>query len=204
MIYDFTVLGLRPNTLGAVMPKLADAITANSKRGQLVGCFTCDFGVLNRIAVLTEYPEARALAEDRASSMESGDRFGFAPQLASFERTAYSPLAFSEPIRPGKYGPFYEIRTYGIASGGLQATSDAWSKGVPRRNELSKLLAVMASMDTSPQRMLHIWPYASLDHRAATRARASKEGIWPPPGGSDHLLSLQSELFVPTAFSPLS
>lgn len=204
MIYDFTVLGLRPNTLGAVMPHLADAIAANSRRGKLTGCFTCDFGVLNRIAVLTEYPDTRALAEDRAGSMERDDRLGFAPQLASLERTAYALLAFSEPIKPGKYGPFYEIRTYGIAPGGLQATSDAWSKGISRRNELSKLLAVMASIDTSPQRMLHIWPYASLDDRAATRARASKEGIWPPPGGSDHVLSLQSELFVPTAFSPLS
>lgn len=204
MIYDFTVLGLRPNTLGAVMPKLADAIAANGKRGKLIGCFTCEFGVVNRIAVLTEYSDARALAEDRAAAMESGDRFGFAPQLASFERIAYAPLAFSEPIKPGKHGPFYEIRTYGIAPDGLQATSDAWSKAIARRNELSKLLAIMASMDTSPQRMLHIWPYASLDHRAATRARASKEGIWPPPGGSDHLLSLQSELFVPTVFSPLS
>ncbi len=204
MIYDFTVLGLKPNTLGAVMPKLADAIAANSKRGKLIGCFSCDFGVLNRIAILSEYPDAQALAEDRAGTMESGDRLGFAEQLASFERTVYAPLAFSEPIKPGKYGPFYEIRTYGIASGGLQPTSDAWGKGIGRRNELSKLLAVMGSMDTTPQRMLHIWPYASLDHRAATRARASKEGIWPPPGGSDHLLSLQSELFVPTPFSPLS
>jgi hypothetical protein len=204
MIYDFTVLGLRPNTLGVVMPKLASAIAANCKRGKLVGCFTCDFGVLNRIAVLSEYLDVRALADDRAGGMESGDRFGFAPELASFERTAYAPLAFSEPIKPGKYGPFYEIRTYGVAPDKLQATSDAWSKGIARRNELSKLLAIMASMDTSPQRMLHIWPYASLDDRAATRARASKEGIWPPPGGSDHLLSLQSELFVPTAFSPLS
>jgi hypothetical protein len=204
MIYDFTVLGLRPNTLGAVMPKLVDAIAANSKRGKLVGCFSCDFGVLNRIAILTEYPDINALAEDRAVTMASGDRFGFAPQLASFERTAYAPLSFSAPIKPGKYGPFYEIRTYGIAPGGLQPTSDAWEKGIPKRNELSRLLAIMGSMDTTPQRMLHIWPYASLDHRAETRARASKEGIWPPPGGSDHLVSLQSELFVPTAFSPLS
>ncbi len=204
MIYDFTVLGLRPNTLGAVMPKLADAVAANTKHGKLVGCFTCDFGALNRIAVLTEYPDLRALAEDRTHAMNSGGQYGLAPQLASMERTSYAPLAFSEPIKPGKYGPFYEVRTYGIAPGGLQATSDAWSKGVPRRNELSKLLAVMGSMDTTPQRMLHIWPYASLDERAATRARASKEGLWPPPGGSDHLLSLQSELFVPTAFSPLS
>jgi len=69
MIYDFTVFGLRPNTLGTVMPKLADAIAANSRRAKLVGCFTCDFGVLNRITVLTEYPDVSVLAEDRAATM---------------------------------------------------------------------------------------------------------------------------------------
>jgi NIPSNAP len=204
MLYNFTVLGLRPNTLGAVMPKLADAITAHVKRGKLIGCFTCDFGVLNRIAILTEYAGVAALSEDRTDIINAGDQYGFAPQLASFEQTAYAPLSFSEPIKPAKHGPFYEIRTYGIAEGKLAPTSEAWAKGISRRNELSKLLAVMASVETVPQRMLHIWPYASLDERAAVRARASKEGLWPPPGGSDHLLSLQSELFLPTAFSPLS
>jgi hypothetical protein len=204
MFYNFTVLGLRPNMLGAVMPKLADAISGNVKRGKLIGCFTCDFGVLNRIAILTEYADIAALSDDRAHIMGAADPYGFAPQLASFDQTAYAPLSFSEPIKPAKYGPFYEIRTYGIAAGKLQPTSDAWDKGLGRRNELSKLLAVMASIETIPQRMLHIWPYASLDERAAVRARASKEGLWPPPGGSDHLLSLQSELFMPTVFSPLS
>jgi NIPSNAP len=203
MLYNFTVLGLRPNTLGAVLPKLAEAVSSNTKSGELVGCFTCDIGALNRIAVLTEYSDVQALLEDRARSM-NGDPYGFAQYLASFEQNTYLPLSFSERIVPGKYGPFYEIRTYGIAAGGLQATSDAWAKGISARNKLSKLLAVMASTETAPQRMLHIWPYASLDERAATRARASKEGIWPPPGGSDHLLSLQSEVFMPTAFSPLT
>ena len=193
MIYDFTVLGLKPNTLGAVMPKLADAIAANSKRGKLIGCFSCDFGVLNRIAILSEYPDAQALAEDRAGTMESGDRFGFAAQLASFERTAYAPLAFSEPIKPDKYGPFYEIRTYGIAPGGLQPTSDAWSKGIGRRSQTVQA----ARRDgfnghDATNACFHIWPCASLDHRAATRARANKEGSGRHRESSDHLLSLQS------------
>jgi hypothetical protein len=204
MLYNFTVLGLRPNTLGTVMPKLSEAIATNARRGELMGCFTCDFGVLNRIAILTAYPDLNALSEDRAHIMGAGDHYGFAPELASFEQTAYRPLSFSEPIKPAKYGPFYEIRTYGIAAGKLGPTSEAWAKGIDRRNALSRLLAIMASVETVPQRMLHIWPYASLDDRAAVRARASKEGLWPPPGGSDHLLSLQSELFMPTAFSPLS
>ena len=90
MLYNFTVLGLRPNTLGAVLPKLAEAVSSNTKSGKLVGCFTCDIGVLNRIAVLTEYSDAQALAEDRARAM-NGDPYGFAQYLASFEQNSYLP-----------------------------------------------------------------------------------------------------------------
>ncbi len=204
MLYNFTVLALRPNTLGAVMPKLSDAVTTRLKRGKLVGCWTCDFGALNRIAILAEYPDLSALMAEREKITSDGDQFGFAAQLGGFEQSAFAPLSFVEPLKPGKYGPFYEIRTYEVAAGGLQSTSDAWNKGLPKRTTLSKLLTVMSSVDTVPQRLMHIWPYASLDERAAVRGRASKEGIWPPPGSSDHLLSLRSELFVPTAFSPLT
>jgi len=35
-------------------------------------------------------------------------------------------------------------------------------------------------------------------------SRCDGLAVWPLPGGSDHLLSLQSELLVPTAFSLLS
>lgn len=204
MIYDFTVIGLRPNMLGAVLPKLQQAVTGAIQNGQLLGCFSCEFGVLNRFAILSAYPDAKALGEDRAAMVASGDPYGLGEYLGSIDHAAYTPLAFMSDIEPGKYGPFYEIRTYGVGPGGLASTSDAWSKVVPRRNEISKLLTVMASQDTAPQRLLHIWPYKSIEDRVAARATASKEGIWPPPGGSTHMLSLQSELFVATAFSPLS
>lgn len=201
MIYNFCVLALRPNTLGAVMPKLSEAISGQAKLGKLAGCWTCDFGALNRIAVLLEYADANAAATERAHIAR--DQFGFAAQLGGLEQVTYEPLAFMEPIMPGTYGPFYEIRTYELAAGGLPSTSEAWKKGLPSRTNLSVLLSVMASVDTVPQRLLHLWPYKSLDERAAVRARAGKEGIWPPPGSGDHLLSLRSELFVPTVFSPL-
>jgi hypothetical protein len=204
MIYNYTVIGLRPNTLGMVMPKLEAAISQSMSHGKLVGCFTCDFGVLNRIAILSAYSDVNALAQDRAEMITKGNPLGFAEYLASFDQSAYRPLPFVSDIKPGAHGPYYEIRTYGVAAGGLEMTSNAWSKGIDRRTALSKLLVVMASLETVPQRMLHIWPYASLDERAAVRAQASKAGIWPPPGSSDHLLSLQSELFLATGFSPLS
>ena len=62
---------------------------------------------------------------------------------------------------------------------------------------------VMGSIDTLPTKMVHLWPYKSLDDRAKARAEASKLGIWPPPGGSGKLTGLQSELFVATGFSRL-
>jgi hypothetical protein len=204
MLYSLTMLALRPNTLGAVMPRLQEAVSQSLKHGRLLGCFSCEFGVLNRIAVLADYPDAKAVSEDHAALLERNNPFGLAEWLGGFEQGVYKPLSFTQPIEPGKYGPFYEMRTYCVAAGGLETTSSAWSKIVARRNAMSRLLMVMASLDHEPQRMVHIWPYPTIEERTKARAQASKEGIWPPPGGSDHLLSLQSELFVATSFSPLS
>jgi hypothetical protein len=204
MIYDLSILGLRPNTLGPVLSRLPETVPAAIRSGKLLGCFMCEFGVLNRIAVLSAYETAEALYEDRTSIVDSGNPYGVNEYLGAFERGSYQPLPFMKDIVVGDYGPFYEMRTYGIGPGGLPTTSDAWAKVVPRRNEMSRLLMVMSSIEPGAQRMVHIWPYKTLDARTSARAMASKEGIWPPPGGSDHLTSLQSELFVATKFSPLS
>lgn len=203
MMYDFTILGIKPNQLGPVMAVLPESVPASAKNGRLLGCFTCELGVLNRVAVLSAYPDAKAVAADRADQLGDADLFGVSQYLASFERATFRPFPFIADIEPGSHGGFYEIRRYEIAAGGTPETSEAWSKVYERRNQISKLLLVMTSLDTIPTRMVHIWPYGGLDERMAARAQASKEGLWPPPGGSDHLLSLQSEIFRPTAFSPL-
>lgn len=204
MIYDLAIMALRPNTLGPVLQKIPETVPASVTKGKLLGCFSCEFGVLNRFAVLSAYPDIAALAEDRRRLVESGDAYGVGEYLGGFERMAFKALPFMKDIEPGAYGPYYEIRTYGIGPKGLPETAEAWSKVVPRRQEISKLLMVMGSIEAGATRMVHIWPYKSLDERMAARAQASKEGIWPPPGGSNHLTSLQSELFVATKFSPLA
>lgn len=203
MIYDLTVLALRPNTLGAILPKIPETIPAAIKSGKLLGCFMCEFGVLNRIAVLSAYPDLKALNEDRATVAGSENAYGINEYLGGFERNAYRALPFAKDIEVGAHGPFYEFRTYGIGPGGMPATLDGWSKAVPERTKLSPLLMVMSSIEPGATRLVHIWPYKSLDQRTEARAAASKQGIWPPKGG-EHLTSLQSELFIATKFSPLS
>ena len=51
-------------------------------------------------------------------------------------------------------------------------------------------------------RFIHIWPYRSLDERAAIRKQARDAGVWPPPYNPDILLTQQNKLLMPAAFSP--
>jgi hypothetical protein len=203
MIYDLTILSLLPNTLGAVMPVLPETYAKFSSTGTPLGAFACEFGTLNRFAFLTAYETVEALTAERARLMKTADPYGVGTSLAGVTSTAFKPLSFAKPITPGTYGPFYEFRTYTLAPNGLAETEEAWAKIIERRHAMSPLLTNMASIEEGPQKMVHIWPYQTIEARMAARAQASKEGIWPPPGGSAKLTNLQSELFVATSFSDL-
>jgi NIPSNAP len=203
VIYDVTIIGLKPNTYGPVLAKLPAGLARDIRAGSHLGCFMCEFGILNRAFILSQYASMDTLMEDRARSLPN-DAFGVGEYLNFIERNAYQPLSFMPDIVPGHFGPFYEIRSYEIASGGMAETSDAWEKVIEQRQKISKLLMVMQSVEAAPQRLLHIWPYKTVNDRSEARAEASKSGIWPPPGSSAHLLSLKSELFVATKFSPLA
>ena len=203
MIYDLTILSLLPNTLGAVMPLLPQTYKNFSSTGTPLGAFACEFGTLNRFAFLTQYDSVEALTAERGRLMQTENPYGIGQYIGGINSTAYKPLSFAKPIVAGNYGPFYEFRTYTLAPNGLPDTEAAWARIVERRNEMSPLLTNMASIEEGPQKMVHIWPYNSIEARMVARGQASKEGIWPPPGGSGHLTNLQSELFVATSFSDL-
>lgn len=203
MLYDLTILQLLPNTLGAVLPILPETYRTFSKTGITLGAFSCEFGELNRFAFLTAYEDVKALTAERARLMTADDAYGIGRYLGGVVSTAFKPLSFAKPVTPGAYGPFYEIRSYTLAPGGLAETEAAWSKVIDRRNEMSPLLTIMGSIEEGPQRMVHIWPYKTIEERQKARAQAGREGIWPPPGGSGQLTALKSELFVATAFSDL-
>ena len=74
---------------------------------------------------------------------------------------------------------------------------------VPGRVSLSPLLAAMHSITGTVTRFMHIWPYADLNERARLRAKAVADGLWPPPGGPDHLAMMQSDIYFPADFSPI-
>ena len=102
-----------------------------------------------------------------------------------------------------QYGPVFEVRTYLLKPTGLPPTIAAWEKSAPARQKLSPILAAMYSVTGEVTRFMHIWPYPDLITRANTRKTAIDTGVWPPPGGPDQLLRMQTDIYLPAAFSPI-
>ena len=53
----------------------------------------------------------------------------------------------------------------------------------------------------SLNKLIHIWPYDDLNHRAETRAAAVAAGDWPPATGK-FLVTMNNKIMAPSSFSP--
>jgi hypothetical protein len=203
MLYDVTILAIRPGGTPKSLPQLNAWITANKGRGELLACWYTEIGTLNRVLVIRGYEDEASLGADRAALAAREDCFGVGDLLSGVETDTYVSFPFIEPIKAGSYGPVYEVRTYLLKPGGLAGTMEAWRKSVPERMKLSRVTAAMYSITGSTPRFMHIWAYASLEERQRIRKEAVEKKIWPPPGGPDRLLAQQTDIYLPASFSPL-
>lgn len=204
MPYSVTTFSFEVGTLPKALEKVQASLAGSGWNGRLLACWNAEIGALSQIMIIQDYDSTGAIIEDRARMVMDGDPFGAGEFFNELISTTYLPFDFLPPIAPGKHGPVYEVRIYGIKSSGLKPTIELWREAIPERVKLSKLLGAMYAVDGNLPRFLHIWPFASLDERGAMRAKSVEMGIWPPKGGPAHLLSLSSAIYVPTAFSPLS
>ncbi len=192
-------------SIGAA-PKAAPAIEAwcreGEARGRLLGCWSSEIGLLNQILVLRGFDSDAELQAERHRTLRSASPFGCAEWLTALSLDAYAPFPELPPVQPGSFGPVYEVRSYLLKTGGLAPTMAAWKAALPARLAVSPLVVVMHTLD-GPPRFTHIWPYPSLNDRAAIRADCVARGIWPPKGGADWLAEMRSTICLPTAVSPL-
>ena len=166
-----------------------------------------DIGALNQMWVLRGFDNLSQLRSEQHRTRHSANPFGCAEWFTALSQTGYEGFGWMPPVRPtdesGIRGPVYEIRTYGIKPGGLQATIDLWAQAVPERSKRSPCVVAMVALD-GPLRFTNIWAYASLNDRASIRAQAVSDGIWPPKGGPAHLSTdMFSTIALPLATSPL-
>jgi NIPSNAP len=203
MPYDVTIITVKPNTHMKALPGVEQWLKANPRKGEFIGCLTSEIGCLNRILLLHHYTSDADLAADRDAVAKDANPYGCVELTDGRSTDTFTQFPFLPPIKPGQYGPIFEVRTYLLKPTGLPPTIAAWTKQAPERMKLSPILAAMYSTTGEVTRFLHIWPYPDLATRAATRKTAIETGVWPPPGGPDHLLTMHTDIYLPAAFSPM-
>lgn len=201
--YDVTIITVRPGTHPAALTRLAPFLSSAAPASELLGCWYSDLGALNQVLLIqSRLDGARGLAEP-AALLQSRNPFGIGDLIVGMTMDTYVSFPFMQPMTRGRYGPFYEVRTYMSKPDGLAPTLELWRNAVPGRVTVSPLLAAMYSVTGPVTRFMHIWPYPSLDERQRLRAKAVADGVWPPPGGPDHFTAMQSDIFLPAEFSPM-
>ena len=188
-------LGTAPEVLEGVQRWCADA------PGTLLGCWTADVGDLNRVLVLQGFMDDTASEAERCRALTSTDPLNCARHITAMSVDRHAAFPGVPPVRPGRMGPVYEIRSYTLLAGGLPMLLERWAEMLPARIAHSPILVAMHALDGQP-RIVHIWPYADLAERDRKRAEAVAMGIWPPPT-SAQIATMQSSIMFPAPFSPL-
>jgi hypothetical protein len=203
MPYDVTIITVRPNMHMQALPFVERSLKDKPRKGELLACLYAEIGEINRILLLHHYASEVDLASDRAALVADSNPFGMLDLVVGLSADTFVLFPFLGAIRPGQYGPIIEVRTYLLKPNGLSPTIAAWEKSAPARQKLSPILAAMYSVTGQVTRFMHIWPYPSLEVRANTRKTAIETGVWPPPGGPDHLITMRTDIFLPAPFSPI-
>lgn len=199
--YDVTIITLRPATTPSALSALEDFL---SKDQGLLACWYSDIGALNQIFIMRTVDDPAAVIANQSIALSSQNPFGVGKLMTGMTMDTFVAFDFLPVVRPGKFGPCYEVRTYVLKPDGVAPTIELWRKAVPGRSKVSPLLAAMTSVTGPVTRFIHIWPYPSIEERGRLRAKAVADKVWPPPGGPAHIAAQQSDIYFPAPFSPLN
>ena len=214
MIYEVRTYDLQPHSIPEVEKRFGEAYEYRKKVSPLAAFFHTEIGPLNQIIHIWPYKDMAERDRLRAESLKACDGH-WPPKTAEFivaQRTdVFHAFPFSPEIKPGKQGPYFEMRTYTVANHGEMAKMEAmWAAALPERLKIGPVTAVWKSEMGALNKFLHIWPYKSLNDRVETRNKAAAAGVWPPtviakklglPGAK--LVHQENKIVMPSAFSPL-
>ena len=144
---------------GKAAPAIEAWVKAPDAQGRLLGAFASDIGALNEIYVFRGFDSLDELAAERDRALRSDNPFGCLEHLVDLRFDSYRPLDFLPPVEPGKFGPFYELRSYRMKLNGLMPTMGNGRARCRARSAYSPLTIAMYSLD-GPPRLTQLWPYA--------------------------------------------
>ncbi len=203
MIYEIRTYQLAPGSLAEVEKRFGEAYEYRKKYSPLTAFWHTEVGPLNEIIHVWGYKDLAERARIRGEAVKDGN---WPPKTSEFITAMRSEIVtafdFVPAPSPGKLGPYYEVRYYTLKGGTLPDTAKRWQAALPERIKLSPVVLAGGVEFGHANGFVHIWAYSSLDQRMQVRADARQKGIWPPPGGGN-LISQETKIVMPAAFSPL-
>jgi hypothetical protein len=205
MIYEIRTYQVKAGSLAEVEKRFGEAYEYRKKYSPLAAFWHTEVGPLNEIIHMWPY---RDLAERDRIRAEAAKDSNWPPKIQEFIMHMQSeilvPFSFLPDVLPGKQGPVFELRYYGIKPGTQPDLKKRWEAALPARVKLSPLVTAGLVEFGQANRFIHIWAYQSMDQRMDVRTKARQAGIWPPPGGSpDSLITQGNKIILPASFSPL-
>lgn len=94
-----------------------------------------------------------------------------------------------------------EMRSYDVLPGTVKTVEERFADGLPHRTEYSKLAAFWHTEVGPLNRVIHVWPYESLDERARIRKEANDQVHWPPKI-SEFVTTQESKILNVAPYSP--
>jgi len=211
MIYEVRTYDLKPHTQAEVEKRFGEAYEKRKKYSEMAAFWHTEIGPLNQIVHVWPYKDLEERDRIRAAAVK--DRV-WPPRIGEFVANMRSdimiPFDVSPEMKPGKLGPYFEMRTYTYAAGELSKIMKAWNKAIPPRLEFGPVCAIWYSELGGLNKFVHIWPYPTLDARTEVRKKAQAAGVWPPSvvvkreGLEEyHLVEQENKILMPSSFSPL-
>jgi NIPSNAP len=204
MIYEIRTYGIAPGSLAEVEKRFGEGYEYRKKYSPLTAFLHTEIGPLNEIVHIWGYQDLAERARIRAEAAKDPN---WPPKIRDFVRTMRSeivvPFDFVPAPQPGRMGPIFELRYYTLKPGTLPDVAKGWGEKLPDRMKLSPRVLAGGVEFGKANGFVHIWAYQSLDQRMQIREEARKKGVWPPPGGGDRLITQETKICLPAAFSPL-
>jgi hypothetical protein len=198
VIYDVTVLRVRPGSTPAALAALERRHAGDAS---LLACWYSELGPVGRILLLRVQADAAALHALREATVADPDPFGLGDHLAGFSSDAFLRRPGVPEMTAGARGPWFEVRDYDLAPGGLLPLLDLWRPALPARLAIAPMLTALYAVSGRMPRFLHLYPWPSLEERARVRHAARAVG-WPPAGAHRHIVAQETTIYQAAPFSP--
>jgi len=206
MIYEVRTYDLHPRSLPEVIRRFGEGYGERKTLSEMAGFFYSEIGPLNQIVHIWPYED---LSERDRVRKESLSLKGWPPGIAEYiiRQTVeiYNPWPISPVLEAGDFGPFYEFRSYLVTIGQMREYRSRWDTALPERAKHSPVSVVMECDIGTASKIMHIWPYKTLDERTKVRKHVEDTGVWPPKGDPTlKILDLQeNKIMLPASFSPM-